>query len=175
MEGVGLDEIAEETVRRPRDACGVSPVYRHALDVGGEYAYRVRGEDHVWNATTVAALQHAVRGNSQDKYMAYAEVSNEQSERLLTIRGMFLLKTAQEDGRTPVPLQEVEPAKSIVRRLATGPTYFAFISREAHTTLAIAMNRIGGRSNTGEGGEESDRYKPLPNGDSMSSDSNDVC
>src|SRR5258708_36611364 len=132
MEGVGLDEIAEETVRRPRDACGVSPVYRHALDVGGEYAYRVRGEDHVWNATTVAALQHAVRGNSQDKYRAYAEVSNEQSERLLTIRGMFLLKTAQEDGRTPVPLEEGEPAKRIVRRFATGAMPVGSTARAAH-------------------------------------------
>src|SRR5215475_3831069 len=169
IEGVGLDEIAEETVRRHRDAFGGSPVYRHALDVGGEYAYRVRGEDHVWNATTVAALQHAVRGNSLDKYRAYAKVSNEQSERLLTIRGMFRLKTAQEDGRARVPLDEVEPAKNIVRRFATGAMSFGSISREAHTTLAIAMNRIGGKSNTGEGGEESDRYKPLPNGDSMRS------
>src|SRR5260221_4415209 len=82
---------------------------------------------------------------------------------------MFLLKTAQEDGRTPVPLEEVEPAKSIVRRFATGAMSFGSISREAHTTLAIAMNRIGGKSNTGEGGEESDRYKPLPNGDSIRS------
>jgi glutamate synthase (NADPH) large chain len=169
IEGAGLDEIAEEAVRRHRDAFGDAPIYRHALDVGGEYAYRVRGEDHVWNATTVAALQHAVRGNSLDKYRAYAKVSNEQAERLLTIRGMFRLKTAEEDGRTSVPLEEVEPAKNIVRRFATGAMSFGSISREAHTTLAIAMNRIGGKSNTGEGGEESDRYKPLPNGDSMRS------
>jgi glutamate synthase (NADPH) large chain len=169
IEGVGLDEIAEETVRRHRDAFGDAPIYRHALDVGGEYAYRVRGEDHVWSATTVTALQHAVRGNSLDKYRAYAKVSNEQSERLLTIRGMFRLKSAQEDGRMRVPLEEVEPARTIVRRFATGAMSFGSISREAHTTLAIAMNRIGGKSNTGEGGEESDRYKPLPNGDSMRS------
>src|SRR5262244_1616983 len=169
IEGVGLDEIAEETVRRHRDAFSDSPIYRNALDVGGEYAYRVRGEDHVWNATTVAALQHAVRGDSLDKYRAYAKVSNEQSERLLTIRGMFRLKSAEEDGRAPVPLEEVEPAKNIVRRFATGAMSFGSISREAHTTLAIAMNRIGGKSNTGEGGEEADRFKPLPNGDSMRS------
>src|SRR5499433_1299817 len=169
IEGVGLDEIAEETVRRHRDAFGEAPIYRNALDVGGEYAYRLRGEDHVWNATTVTALQHAVRGNSLDKYRAYAKVSNEQSERLLTIRGMFRLKSAEEDGRARVPLDEVEPAKNIVRRFATGAMSFGSISREAHTTLAIAMNRIGGKSNTGEGGEESDRYKPLPNGDSMRS------
>jgi glutamate synthase (NADPH) large chain len=169
IEGVGLDEIAEETVRRHRDAFGDSPVYRNALDVGGEYAYRIRGEDHAWTATTVAALQHAVRGNSPDQYRAYAKVSNEQTERLLTIRGMFRIKTAEEDGRRPVPLDEVEPAKTIVRRFATGAMSYGSISREAHTTLAIAMNRIGGKSNTGEGGEESDRYKPLPNGDSMRS------
>ncbi|MGP0088359.1 MAG: glutamate synthase-related protein, partial [Xanthobacteraceae bacterium] len=169
IEGVGLDEIGQETVRRHRDAFSDSPVYRNALDVGGEYAYRIRGEDHVWTATTVAALQHAVRGNSLDQYRAYAKVSNEQSERLLTIRGMFTLKTAEADGRKPVPLEEVEPASSIVRRFATGAMSYGSISREAHTTLAIAMNRIGGKSNTGEGGEESDRFKPLPNGDSMRS------
>ena len=169
IEGVGLDEIAEEAVRRHRDAFGDSPVYRNTLDVGGEYAYRVRGEDHVWTATTVAALQHAVRGNSRDKYRSYANACNEQSERLLTIRGMFRLKVAEEDGRAPVPLDEVEPAKNIVRRFSTGAMSFGSISREAHTTLAIAMNRIGGKSNTGEGGEESDRFKPLPNGDSMRS------
>jgi glutamate synthase domain-containing protein 2/glutamate synthase domain-containing protein 1/glutamate synthase domain-containing protein 3 len=169
IEGVGLAEIAEETVRRHRDAFGDAPIYREALDVGGEYQFRVRGEDHVWTAATVSALQHAVRGNLPDPYRAYAQVSNEQSERLLTIRGLFRLKSAEEDGRKPIPLEEVEPAQSIVRRFATGAMSFGSISREAHTTLAIAMNRIGGKSNTGEGGEESDRFKPLPNGDSMRS------
>jgi glutamate synthase (NADPH) large chain len=169
IEGVGLDEIAEETVLRHRDAFGDAPVYRNALDVGGEYAYRVRGEDHVWTAATVAALQHAVRGNSRDKYLAYAAACNEQSERLLTIRGMFRIKSAGEDGRAAVQLGEVEPAVNIVRRFATGAMSYGSISREAHTTLAIAMNRIGGKSNTGEGGEESDRYRPLANGDSMRS------
>ena len=169
IEGVGLDEIAEETVRRHRDAFGDAPIYRDALDVGGEYQFRVRGEDHVWTAATVSALQHAVRGNLPDQYRAYAKVSNEQSERLLTIRGLFRLKSADEDGRKPVPIEEVEPAKDIVRRFATGAMSFGSISREAHTTLAIAMNRIGGKSNTGEGGEEADRFKPLPNGDSMRS------
>ncbi len=169
IEGVGLDEIAQETVGRHRDAFGDAPVYRHALDVGGEYAYRVRGEDHVWTAATVGALQHAVRGNSLEQYRAYAKVSNEQSERLLTIRGMFTIKTAEQAGRKPVPIEDVEPAAEIVRRFATGAMSYGSISREAHTTLAIAMNRIGGKSNTGEGGEESDRYKPLPNGDSMRS------
>ena len=169
IEGVALTEIAEETVRRHRDAFSDALIYRDALDVGGEYQFRVRGEDHVWTPATVSALQHAVRGNLPDQYRAYAKVSNEQSERLLTIRGLFRLKSADEDGRKPVPIEEVEPAKDIVRRFATGAMSFGSISREAHTTLAIAMNRIGGKSNTGEGGEEADRFKPLANGDSMRS------
>ncbi len=139
------------------------------LDVGGEYAFRVRGEDHVWNAVTVSALQHAVRGNSYEKYRQFAHIINDQSEHLLTIRGLFRIKSAQEDGRKPVAIEEVEPAKNIVKRFSTGAMSFGSISREAHTTLAIAMNRIGGKSNTGEGGEESDRFRPLPNGDSMRS------
>ncbi len=169
IEGVGLDEIAEETARRHRDAFGDSPVLRHALEVGGEYLFRLRGEAHAWTPETVATLQHAVRGNSQDEYRAYARIVNEQAEKYLTIRGMFRIRSAAEDSRAPVPLEEVEPAKDIVRRFSTGAMSFGSISREAHTTLAIAMNRIGGKSNTGEGGEESDRYRPLPNGDSMRS------
>src|SRR5262245_49377145 len=169
IEGVGLLEIAEECVRRHRDAFGDSPIYRNALDVGGEYQFRVRGEDHVWTAQTVQTLQHAVRANLPDQYRTYAKVSNEQTERLLTIRGLFRIKPAEEDGRKPVPIEEVEPAKNIVRRFATAAMSFGSISREAHTTLAIAMNRIGGKSNTGEGGEEADRFKPLANGDSMRS------
>ncbi len=169
IEGVGLAQIAEESVRRHRDAFSDAPIYRAMLDVGGDYAVRVRGEDHAWNATTVSTLQHAVRGNSYEKYRAFANLLNEQSERFITIRGLFRVKGADEDERKPVPIEEVEPAKSIVRRFSTGAMSYGSISREAHTTLAIAMNRIGGKSNTGEGGEESDRYKPLANGDSMRS------
>ena len=169
IEGVGLSEIAEETVRRHRDAFSEAPIYKSMLDVGGEYAVRVRGEEHVWTAETVARLQHAVRGNAQDQYRAFAKLINDQDERLLTMRGLFRVKSAEEDNRKPVPLEEVESAKNIVRRFSTGAMSFGSISREAHTTLAIAMNRIGGKSNTGEGGEESDRFKPLPNGDSMRS------
>jgi len=169
IEGVGLAEIADEAVRRHRDAFSDAPIYRSALDVGGEYAFRVRGEDHVWNAATVAALQHAVRGNSYEKYRQFARIINDQSEHLLTVRGLFRIKSAAEDGRKPIAIEEVEPATNIVKRFSTGAMSFGSISREAHTTLAIAMNRIGGKSNTGEGGEESDRYKPLPNGDSMRS------
>jgi glutamate synthase (NADPH/NADH) large chain len=169
IEGVGLGEIAEEAVRRHCDAFSDSPIYRSMLDVGGEYAFRVRGEEHVWNAATVSALQHAVRGNSYDRYRQFARQINEQSQHLYTIRGLFRIKLAEEDGRRPIPVEEVEPAKNIVRRFSTGAMSFGSISREAHTTLAIAMNRIGGKSNTGEGGEEADRFRPLPNGDSMRS------
>src|SRR6201998_3137789 len=169
IEGVGLAEIAEETARRHADAFGDQLVYKNALDVGGEYAYRTRGEDHAWTAESVSTLQHAVRGNSRERYRAFAKILNEQSERLLTLRGLFRIRTAEEDKRKPVALDQVEPAKDIVKRFATGAMSFGSISREAHTTLAIAMNRIGGKSNTGEGGEEADRFKPLPNGDSTRS------
>jgi glutamate synthase (NADPH/NADH) large chain len=165
IEGSGLPEIAAETVRRHRDAFGDAPIYRTMLDVGGGYAYRIRGEDHAWTPQTVGDLQHAVRGNLPDAYARFAASINEQSQRLLTIRGLMRLKYAD----VAVPLDEVEPASEIVKRFSTGAMSFGSISREAHTTLAIAMNRIGGRSNTGEGGEESDRFVPLPNGDSMRS------
>ena len=165
IEGVGLKEVAEEAVRRHAAAYGDNPIYRNMLDVGGIYQYRLRGEDHAWTPETVANLQHAVRGNSWSTYEEFAKAINEQSERLLTIRGLMELKKADQ----PLPLEEVEPAEEIVKRFATGAMSFGSISREAHTTLAIAMNRIGGRSNTGEGGEEPDRFKPLPNGDSLRS------
>jgi glutamate synthase (NADPH/NADH) large chain len=169
IEGVGLAEIAEETTRRHADAFGDALVYKTSLDVGGEYAYRTRGEDHAWTAESVGALQHAARGNSKERYQAFAKILNEQSERLVTLRGLFRIKTAEDEKRKPIRLEQVESAKDIVKRFATGAMSFGSISREAHTTLAIAMNRIGGKSNTGEGGEESDRFKPLPNGDSMRS------
>jgi glutamate synthase (NADPH) large chain len=169
VEGAGLRQVARETAERHRQAFGHVPTLEDALDVGGEYAYRIRGEAHMWRPSVVADLQHAVRGSQPDKYRAYAQQINDQSEQLMTLRGLFRLKTAQEMGRTSVPLQDVEPAARIVRRFSTGAMSFGSISREAHTTLAIAMNRIGGKSNTGEGGEEADRFKPMPNGDSMRS------
>jgi glutamate synthase (NADPH/NADH) large chain len=169
IEGAGLAEIAAETARRHADAFGESPVLRTSLDVGGEYAFRVRGETHSWTPQTVSLLQHAVRGNARDRYDAFAKTLNEQSEQLLTIRGLFRIKTAETEGRAPIPLAEVEPAAEIVKRFSTGAMSFGSISREAHTTIAIAMNRIGGKSNTGEGGEESDRFKRMANGDSMRS------
>src|SRR6266436_9213751 len=165
IEGVGLREIAQEAVERHKNAYGDNPLYQDMLDAGGDYAFRLRGEDHAWTPQSVANLQHAVRGNSLDEYQAFAATINDQSERHLTIRGLMSFDFAEK----PIPLDEIEPASEIVKRFATGAMSFGSISREAHTTLAIAMNRIGGKSNTGEGGEESDRYKPLPNGDSMRS------
>lgn len=169
IEGIGLEEVAQETVRRHADAFGNKAVLQNSLEVGGEYAVRTRGEDHVWNADTVSALQHAVRGNSRDTYRDYAAKVNVQNEKLMTLRGLFRLKNAAETGRKPLALDEVEPAAEIVRRFATGAMSFGSISSEAHQTLALAMNRIGGRSNTGEGGEEAERFTPLENGDSMRS------
>ncbi|MDT9599955.1 glutamate synthase large subunit [Sphingosinicella rhizophila] len=162
IEGAGIEEIAEEAARRHQLA------YRKPsdiLDLGGTYAWRVKGEDHAWSPDSIADLQHAVRGNLPEKYASFAAAINDQNRRLMTIRGLMELKTT----RSPVPLEEVEPAAALVKRFATGAMSFGSISREAHTTLAIAMNRIGGRSNTGEGGEESDRFRPLDNGDSMRS------
>ncbi len=178
IEGIGLREIARETFDRHGAAFGNAPVLANALDVGGDYAYRVRGEAHVWRPNVVADLQHAVRGTDNkdamegripQKYRDFARAINDQSEQLMTMRGMFRIRLAESMGRKPVPIEEVEPAKEIVKRFSTGAMSFGSISREAHTTLAIAMNRIGGKSNTGEGGEETDRFKPLPNGDSMRS------
>ncbi len=178
VEGVGLREIARETVERHKAAHGNVPVLANALDVGGDYAYRVRGEAHMWRPGTVADLQHAVRatdnkdamgGKIPQRYRDFAKSINDQSEQLMTLRGMFRIRSAESMGRKPISIDEVEPAASIVKRFSTGAMSFGSISREAHTTLAVAMNRIGGKSNTGEGGEESDRFKPMPNGDSMRS------
>jgi glutamate synthase (NADPH/NADH) large chain len=165
IEGVGLREIAEETVRRHRAAYGNEPMLRNQLEVGGELAVRHRGENHVWTSQTISLLQHAVRSDDYDKYKQYAEIMNRQGDRVKNLRGLFEFKF----DRDPVPIEEVEPATEIVKRFATGAMSFGSISWEAHTTLAIAMNRIGGRSNTGEGGEEAERFGTMPNGDSMRS------
>jgi glutamate synthase (NADPH) large chain len=165
IEGVGIAEIAEETVRRHAQAYGDNPIYRNMLDVGGSYAFRLRGEEHAWTPSNIASLQHAVRGNQPDKYKEFAASINEQSERKLTIRGLMRFKPTN----APVDISEVEPASEIVRRFATGAMSYGSISWEAHTTLAVAMNRIGGKSNTGEGGEDPKRFQPMANGDSMRS------
>jgi len=164
IEGVGLEEIAREAVARHADAFSANPILRSSLDVGGEYMYRIRGEQHAWTPDSVASLQHAVRRNSPDTYREFARQMNLEAAEAKTIRGLFKIRNAAETGRKPVPIEEVEPASDIVQRFSTGAMSFGSISREAHTTLAIAMNRIGGKSNTGEGGEEADRYQPLLDG-----------
>ncbi len=162
IEGIGLAEVSEEALRWHTNAYGDNPIYRKHLDVGGDYAYRIRGEEHVWNPDTIAKIQHAARSNDWKNYEAFSRAVNEQEEKLLTFRGLFQMKMADQ----AVPLDEVEPAKEIVKRFATGAMSFGSISYEAHSTLAIAMNRIGGKSNTGEGGEEPERFSPLADGSS---------
>jgi glutamate synthase (NADPH/NADH) large chain len=160
IEGVGLDVIAKESALRHRYAYEVSPALDGDLDPGGQYQWRRRGEYHMYNPDTVASLQHAVRSGSYEKFKEYSALVNEQSRRLCTIRGLLKFKTG-----TSIPIEEVEPASEIVKRFKTGAMSLGSISREAHETLAIAMNRIGGKSNTGEGGEDPVRYTPDPNGD----------
>ena len=169
IEGIGLEEIAKETVSRHIEAYSNTPILKHSLDVGGDYALRQRGEIHAWTSDEVTNLQHAVRGNSKEKYNAYAESINNHQERLLTIRGLFHLRAADETGRKPLKIEDVEPATQIVKRFSTGAMSYGSISAEAHETLALAMNRIGGKSNTGEGGEEIERFTPMANGESKRS------
>ncbi|MBX3682650.1 MAG: glutamate synthase subunit alpha [Thauera sp.] len=157
VEGIGVFEVMEESIRLHKAAFGTDPVLHDMLDAGGEYAFRIRGEEHMWTPDAIAKLQHATRSGKADTYKEYAKIINDQSRRHMTLRGLFELKAAL----TPVPLDEVEPAKEIVKRFATGAMSLGSISTEAHTTLAVAMNRIGGKSNTGEGGEDPMRFKPL--------------
>ncbi|TFW28306.1 glutamate synthase-related protein [Massilia horti] len=156
VEGIGLFEVAEEALRLHHLAFGDDPVLAGALDAGGEYAYRVRGEDHVWTPDAIAKLQHSTRANNFSTYKEYAQIINDQSRRHLTLRGLFEFRI---DPMKAIPIDEVEPAKEIVKRFATGAMSMGSISTEAHTTLAVAMNRIGGKSNTGEGGEDPVRYQ----------------
>ena len=163
--GIGLDEIAEETIARHRHAFPERPVRQPDLEWGGQYQWRQDGEYHIYNPETIHKLQYSTRTNNYRVFKEYSALVNSTSEKLCTLRGLMDLKFASE----PVPLDEVEPVESIVKRFATGAMSFGSISKEAHETLAIAMNRIGGRSNTGEGGEDPARYIPDPNGDSRSS------
>src|SRR5215470_12979418 len=165
VEGVGLFEVAEEAARLHRLAFGDNPLLASALDAGGEYQYRIRGEDHAWTPDSIAKLQHAARSGSFATYREYAAFINDQSERMLTLRGLFELKFAH----VPIPLEDVEPAEEIVKRFATGAMSLGSISTEAHTTLAVAMNRIGGKSNTGEGGEDARRYPLVKKGETLRS------
>jgi glutamate synthase (NADPH/NADH) large chain len=166
--GVGLDVLAEEVAQRHAVAyppSGISPAHRR-LVVGGEYQWRREGEPHLFDPETVFKLQHSARTKQFDIYRDYARQVDDQSRRLMTLRGLF---SFAEGVRPPVPIEEVEPASEIVRRFSTGAMSYGSISAEAHETLAVAMNRLGGKSNTGEGGEDPERFTPLPNGDSKRS------
>ena len=163
--GVGIDAIAEEVRVRHEQAFPLRPVAERDLDEGGEYQWRRDGEYHLFNPDTVFKLQHATRSGQYRIYKEYTAAVNEQTRKRATLRGLFELKLAP----TPIPLEEVEPAETILKRFATGAMSYGSISQEAHETLAIAMNRLGGKSNTGEGGEDPARYIPDPNGDSRKS------
>ncbi|QIM54431.1 glutamate synthase-related protein [Hydrogenophaga crocea] len=156
VEGIGVFEIAEEALRMHKAAFGDDPVLESMLDAGGEYAWRARGEEHMWTPDAIAKLQHSTRANNWNTYKEYAQIINDQSRRHMTLRGLFEFKL---DPSKAIPLDEVEPAKEIVKRFATGAMSLGSISTEAHATLAVAMNRIGGKSNTGEGGEDERRYR----------------
>jgi glutamate synthase (NADPH/NADH) large chain len=154
--GIGVFEVAEEAIRMHQAAFGGDPVLATMLDAGGEYAWRTRGEEHMWTPDAIAKLQHSARAGKWETYKEYAQIVNDQSRRHMTLRGLFEFKV---DPARAIPLEEVEPASEIVKRFATGAMSLGSISTEAHTTLAIAMNRIGGKSNTGEGGEDPARYR----------------
>lgn len=156
IEGIGIFQVAEEALRQHRAAFSTDPVLANDLDAGGEYAYRVRGEEHMWTPDSIAKLQHASRANNYRTYKEYAQIINDQSRRHMTLRGLFEFRF---DPSRAIPLDDVESAKDIVKRFATGAMSLGSISTEAHSVLAVAMNRIGGKSNTGEGGEDELRYR----------------
>ena len=165
IEGVGLDVLAREAKMKHDHAFQPIGDADTELDVGGNYQYRVRGDYHLFNPQTISKLQHAVRQGGHDSYKQYADMVNDQSRNLCTLRSLLRTKKSP----FPISLEDVEPASEIVKRFATGAMSFGSISKEAHETLAIAMNRIGGRSNTGEGGEDEARFIPDANGDSRRS------
>jgi glutamate synthase (ferredoxin) len=165
ISGVGLDVIAEEAKARHRRAFPERPVNGHTLDVGGQYQYRREGEYHLFNPETVHKLQYACRTGNYKVFKEYSALVNDRSQKLCTLRGLFEFKVADK----PIPIEEVEPLENILRRFKSGAMSYGSISKEAHETLAIAMNRIGGKSNTGEGGEDPARYVPDANGDSRNS------
>jgi glutamate synthase (NADPH/NADH) large chain len=170
VECIGVFEIAEEAIRMHKAAFSDDPVLATMLEAGGEYAWRPRGEEHMWSPDVIAKLQHSTRSNNWNTYKEYAQLINDQSKRHMTLRGLFEFKI---DPAKAIPLEEVESAKEIVKRFATGAMSLGSISTEAHATLAIAMNRIGGKSNTGEGGEDPARYRnelkgiPIKQGQTM--------
>ncbi len=165
IEGVGLDELAKEALAKHYFAFSKKNVPVDRLPAGGVYQWKRKGEFHLFNPQTIHLLQYATRMNDYNTFKKYSKAVNEQGEKAVTLRSLFQFKR----NRPSIPLSEVEPAENIFKRFATGAMSFGSISWEAHTTLAIAMNRLGGKSNTGEGGEDERRYNPLPNGDSMRS------
>ena len=165
VEGVGIDEIAREVLLRHNHAFPDRQVNGEVLDPGGQYQWRSDGEYHLFNPDTIHKLQLSCRTGSYKVFKEYSDLVNNQSKNLCTLRGLFGLNFAP----TPIPIEEVEPVESIVKRFKTGAMSYGSISKETHEALAIAMNRLGGKSNTGEGGEDPERYKPLPNGDSKNS------
>ncbi|HVA25420.1 MAG TPA: glutamate synthase large subunit, partial [Chloroflexota bacterium] len=160
VEGVGLESVAWDVLIRHQRAFGLEDALTGTLDVGGQYQWRRRGEHHLFNPETIGKLQHAVRSANYKAFKSYTQAVNDQSRRLATLRGLLRLRSG-----TSISISEVEPASEIVKRFKTGAMSLGSISREAHETLAIAMNRIGGKSNTGEGGEDSVRYSHDENGD----------
>ncbi|GAB2465807.1 MAG: glutamate synthase-related protein [Comamonas sp.] len=172
VEGLGVFEIGEEAIRRHKAAYGDDPVLSNMLEAGGEYAWRARGEEHMWSPDAIAKLQHSTRAGNFGTYKEYAQIINDQNRRHMTLRGLFEFKI---DPAKAIPLEQVESAADIVKRFATGAMSLGSISTEAHATLAIAMNRIGGKSNTGEGGEDPARYRnelkgiPIKQGDTLKS------
>jgi glutamate synthase (NADPH/NADH) large chain len=170
VEGIGVFEIAEEAIRTHKAAFSNDPVLANMLEAGGEYAWRARGEEHMWTPDAIAKLQHSTRANNWNTYKEYAQIINDQNKRHMTLRGLFEFRV---DPTKAIPLDEVEPAAEIVKRFATGAMSLGSISTEAHATLAVAMNRIGGKSNTGEGGEDPARYRnelkgiPIKLGDTL--------
>ncbi|QNN58032.1 glutamate synthase subunit alpha [Diaphorobacter ruginosibacter] len=172
VEGIGVFEVAEEAIRNHVAAFGDDPVLETMLDAGGEYAWRARGEEHMWSPDAIAKLQHSTRSNNWSTYKEYAQLINDQSRRHMTLRGLFEFKV---DPSKAIPVEEVEAASEIVKRFATGAMSLGSISTEAHATLAVAMNRIGGKSNTGEGGEDPKRYRnelkgiPIKKGETLAS------
>ncbi|MEA5098018.1 MAG: glutamate synthase-related protein [Burkholderiaceae bacterium] len=155
IEGIGVFDVAEEAVRLHQLAFGDDMVLANALDAGGEYAFRMRGEEHMYTPDVIAKLQHSARANSFSTYKEFALLVNDQSRRHMSLRGLFEFRI---DPSKAIPLDDVEPAKEIVKRFTTGAMSLGSISTEAHATLAVAMNRLGGKSNTGEGGEDPLRY-----------------
>ncbi len=164
VEGAGLAQIAAETRRWHRQAYGEQPLYRQQLDAGGDYAYRLRGEAHIWNPDTIHKLQQATRTNQATTFAEFADAVDHPHDSPFTLRGLFEFANPNSDRGAPLPIEQVEAAADIVKRFSTGAMSFGSISYEAHANLAKAMNRLGGKSNTGEGGEEAARYRPLADG-----------